>query len=416
MNCQKCTRVVAEDEYQVPEDAEIVDEESEGHRFSRHLDLPKSLTKCLQDAETRGIRIRHKLKFNIILHNPDEHTSELRATLPVSLYISPSLAINDNNEVADQSPIAARRAIETDLTHQAPPLYGDHQLDQMYSGLDPNGYRTPGTFSTPGTPFGSRSRNISSENLAALDAMTGGAFGHAADGIRSEDVSAAALRHRLQELRSGPSPLANEGLNNSSRISPDPHRFTSTAHGGHQADYFSIEESSGRSPSRSSRCQSPSFTPGHDRSSNESGADNSGRTSDEDYRHVGSAEHTPGPQFYEVEYLSRVPSYSTAVRAPAPAPYSGPDLPSYGDVTSGAPSLSSSPPGGQAVMDAAPAAHPTGEISGAATSLRGGSGLRARDLHFSGVAMSPGRVHGRTFGEIQDEERRLRLMQARGRG
>lgn len=92
-NHHRFTRVVAKDFYTVPEDPDILGEEAEGYKFSRHIELPKSLTKCVQDLETRGIKIRHKLKFNILLHNPDDHTSELRATLPVSIYISPSLAV-----------------------------------------------------------------------------------------------------------------------------------------------------------------------------------------------------------------------------------------------------------------------------------------------------------------------------------
>jgi hypothetical protein len=41
------------------------------------LSLPKSLRKCLQGVETAGIKIRHKVKINIALHNPDGHISEV---------------------------------------------------------------------------------------------------------------------------------------------------------------------------------------------------------------------------------------------------------------------------------------------------------------------------------------------------
>lgn len=415
LNNHRSTRVVAEDEYTVPEEPEILDEEVEGYKFSRHLDLPKSLTKCMQDVNTKGIKIRHKLKFNVLLHNPDEHTSELRATLPVSLYISPSLAINENNELVDQSPLAACRAIESDLTHRAPPLYGEHQLDQMYSGLDVSGYRTPGNFSNPGTPFGTHSRNISSENLAALDAMTGGVAENAVNGRRPEDVSATALRHRLQNLGLLSSSLpATEGLH-SRGISPEASRHTSAVIGSSHWDYFSNEEISGRPPSRNSPPRSRSVTPGQDRPSTGSVADISRRSSDEDYNHLPSGAQTPVPQFLEVEYLSRVPSYSTAVRASARTPYSGLDLPSYGDAMSRAPSLSPSPNGGAEIMETASTPLLMGEIAGDATALRGSSAFNARDLHLSRRGMPAGNVHGRTLGEIEDEERRVRLMQARGR-
>ena len=135
-------------------DPDILDEEAEGYRFSRYLELPKTLKSCLQDAEIHGIKVRHKLKFNVALHNPDGHVSESRATLPISLFISPYIAINENNDLVDQSPVASRLALENDLNNSAPPLYGQHQFDQYYSEMDHAGYRTPGTFSTPGTPFG----------------------------------------------------------------------------------------------------------------------------------------------------------------------------------------------------------------------------------------------------------------------
>lgn len=408
MNGRKLFRVVAQDVYTVPEEPDILDEQVEGYKFSRQIQLPKKLTKCLQDANTRGIKIRHKLKFNVLLHNPDKHTSELRATLPVALYISPSLAINEDNEVVDQTPVAARRAMQTDLAHQTPPLYGDHQLDQLYSEVDFSGYRTPGNVSTPGTPFGSHSRNISSENLFALDEASGGSSAPAANGTGPGDVSAAALRSRLQNLRSGPTPLANECNPNDQDTSPDVARRTSATNGSRHGDYFSSETSSRRSRSRSSANGSRSVTPGPDRSSIGSGTNLSRRTSDEDDYLLPSGAQTPEPRFYEIEYLSRVPSYATAVRAPAHQPYSGSDLPSYGDATSRNGSLSSSPNAG---LEPPPTAHLRGQIAGAVESLRGESTLSARDLRL------PGRSGplGRTVGEIQDEDRRFRLMQARGR-
>jgi arrestin-related trafficking adapter 4/5/7 len=39
--------------------------------------LPKSLKQCMQDVETPGIKIRHKVKFTVALENPDGHTSEV---------------------------------------------------------------------------------------------------------------------------------------------------------------------------------------------------------------------------------------------------------------------------------------------------------------------------------------------------
>lgn len=79
-NTYKTSRIIVSDNYELEEGAEldIIDEEAEGYQFSRHLDLPKTLSKCLQDADAKGIKIRHKLKFRVQLHNPDGHTSEVR--------------------------------------------------------------------------------------------------------------------------------------------------------------------------------------------------------------------------------------------------------------------------------------------------------------------------------------------------
>lgn len=82
-NTFKITRTIAEDqtELQDEENLEIIDEAAEGHQFTRYLDLPKSLTRCMQDTDTRGIKIRHKLKFRIQLLNPDGHVSEVSSVL-----------------------------------------------------------------------------------------------------------------------------------------------------------------------------------------------------------------------------------------------------------------------------------------------------------------------------------------------
>ena len=418
LNNYKSTRIVADDEYTIPGEPEILGEEAGGYTFSRQLELPKSLTKCMQDAETRGIKIRHKLKFHILLHNPDEHTSELRATLPVSLYISPSLAINENNELVDQTPVAARRAIENDIARYAPPLYGDHQLDQLYSDIDFSGYPTPGNFSTPSTPLGTHSRNTSSENISSLATTRAGGSGAVANGMSAGDVSAAALRSRLQNIRSRPTPRANESRPSSPGISPEDSRRGSDANRGHSGDYFSSGDSSRRSNSRGSANESRAVTPARDGSSTRSRATLSRRTSDEDYNNIPSGARTPGPQFLEVEYLSRVPSYATALRVSARTPYSGPDLPSYGAAVSEHASLSSSPSARSGLMEPPPATAEarSQQVAGTGFHLRGGSAFSTRELNLPASAAGRiGNIHGRSVGEIQDEERRLRLMQARGR-
>ncbi|KAL6938107.1 hypothetical protein ACO0RG_004646 [Hanseniaspora osmophila] len=59
------------------------------------LDTPTSLSKCTQDCTILTyMRVRHKLKFVISLINSDGHVSELRASLPIQLFISPFVPIS----------------------------------------------------------------------------------------------------------------------------------------------------------------------------------------------------------------------------------------------------------------------------------------------------------------------------------
>jgi hypothetical protein len=57
------------------------DDGQDGYVLNETMPLPKRLAKCLQDVETNGIKIRHKVKFNVALLNPDGHVSEVRATV-----------------------------------------------------------------------------------------------------------------------------------------------------------------------------------------------------------------------------------------------------------------------------------------------------------------------------------------------
>ncbi|KAG0671252.1 hypothetical protein C6P45_001016 [Maudiozyma exigua] len=62
--------------------------------FETVLNIPSNLTRCNQDASIlSNIKLRHKLKFVVSLINPDGHISELRASLPLQLFISPFVAV-----------------------------------------------------------------------------------------------------------------------------------------------------------------------------------------------------------------------------------------------------------------------------------------------------------------------------------
>lgn len=76
-------RVVAKETWELPDDAQTEEVDGqEGYFLQRFMSIPKSLRQCVQTVETMGIKIRHSLDFNIQLHNPDSHISEVRVVLP----------------------------------------------------------------------------------------------------------------------------------------------------------------------------------------------------------------------------------------------------------------------------------------------------------------------------------------------
>lgn len=286
---------------------------------------------------------------------------QLRATLPVSIFISPHLPIDDNNNLLAHNAQSTRIAVD-DFAHQAPPLYGEHTFDQLYSEVDLTGYRTPGPSSGPGTPFTPLSRNISSENLASMNALT------------NTDISASALHHRLVNLNANPRNLP---------VTPG-----DAMHGAHSpTDAHNIHRQLG--------VPNDYFGPSSGSNSHSHGSPElSRRPSDEvDHDVLPSGMATPfHPQYAEVETLSRVPSYSTAVRCAVRPHDSG--LPDYNAViASSLPTLSVPQSPQQAYIR-------SGRASGVTTPLE--------------VHNRPGFFNSRGTN-ADDEDRRLRLVQARAR-
>lgn len=61
----------------------------------KSFQVPPSLSQCTQDVTLETyLKVRHKLSITVALKNPNGHTSELRATLPVILYISPYVTVS----------------------------------------------------------------------------------------------------------------------------------------------------------------------------------------------------------------------------------------------------------------------------------------------------------------------------------
>ena len=296
---------------------------------------------------------------------------QLRATLPVSIFISPHLAIDENNHLRGQTPQSTRIAVD-EFAHQAPPLYGEHTFDQLYGELDPNGYRTPGPGSGPGTPFTPLSRNMSSENLASMNALT------------NTDISASALHHRLTNL------------NAASRHHPATPGAATPGGMMTPSDGFigSQSPTDGHTIHRQLGVPNDYFGPSSGSNSHSHGSPElSRRPSDEvDHEALPSGMATPfHPQYAEVETLSRVPSYSTAVRCAVRPRDSG--LPDYNAViASSLPTISVPQSPQQAYIR-------SGRTSGVATPLE--------------VQNRPGYFNSGT--QADDEDRRLRLVQARAR-
>ncbi|KAF3902593.1 hypothetical protein ABW21_db0208034 [Orbilia brochopaga] len=124
------SRTILEKEY--PGWADTPAEEITGSWiWNEVIKLPRTLSQCLQDCEAGNVKIRHKLRFAIQLANADNHISELRANLPVMLFISPNYMVNEENEVpAITSNVTAEGEIS------CPPRYENHLYDALFDGID----------------------------------------------------------------------------------------------------------------------------------------------------------------------------------------------------------------------------------------------------------------------------------------
>ncbi|KAI1631226.1 arrestin [Biscogniauxia mediterranea] len=248
----------------------------EGWVINKELPLPKRLNKCIQDCTVHGIKIRHKLKLTVGLKNPDGHISELRATLPVTIFISPNMPLDEEGNLVSQAPeISGEQQLRTDeQSNMAPPGYGQHVLDQLYDDMDStSGLMTPGPQSGLNSPFYALSRSGSSENLASM--------------AHAIAVPPAALSSRLQHMS------LEESHRNPAYMASGSGSGTATPHhheNDHTADSSQIHSTElSRHPSEEGR-MSPSG-------------------------HNTPPEHR---EFPDMEQLSKVPSYTTATRAPLP--------------------------------------------------------------------------------------------------
>ena len=181
----------------------------------------------------------------------------------------------------------------TTFSSLAPPVYGEHQFDQLYSEIDLSGFMTPaGGASGVGTPFASQSRSGSTENLTSMDA------------VASPDSTENVLAHPASGRWGRDRPYHPSG---------------------------SVDEAIEGSPESPQSCQIVSWTTehvGNSRGSSNRGSSNpmSRRTSGGES--VPSQNHSSEHIEFNSEDLAKVPSYSTALRSRATAPIND-GLPNY---------------------------------------------------------------------------------------
>lgn len=346
----------------------IDDTGQEGWTMSTTLDLPRKLGKCVQDVNVQGIKVRHKLKMVVALKNPDGHISELRATLPVTIFISPNMPLDDDGNLLHHTP---QNTTPEEARTMAPPGYGEHVLDEIYTDVEVAGLQTPGVQSGVSSPFYTHSRAGSTENLASLLQMS-----------NMSGITAAALQSRLQAV--------------------------------------SLEASDRNDSFQSLASASGGATPAYTHDSQAHSAPHSAPQSAPLSRQPSPEHHSPGsisPAHGDVRNLTelnKVPSYQTAVRTPVkPLSRSSQNgaLPDYRTATSAPTSpilshatLTVPPPVMAVIPEASPASEAIGEV-------RQRPALGGRRRTSSGVPPSFSPSYN---GDI-DEPRRLHLMRVRER-
>ena len=217
------------------------------------------------------------------------------------------MPIDDNNNLVHQGPQAM--SISSALEDLTPPQYGEHQFDQLYSEIDPSGYMTPaGGASGTGTPFQSRSRSVSTDNLASLD------------GIASSDFGASVLQSRLNNLDAAGS---NRMVRDRSHLS--------TSGDGTEPASFESARTDDAGTSQSSLPHGGYFgQPGSNVGGASTSVPVSRQVSEED--EVTSSPVTPQHIEYSAESLAKVPSYSTAIHS-NPTTLINDGLPTYQSAT-----------------------------------------------------------------------------------
>lgn len=215
------------------------------------------------------------------------------------------MPIDDNNSLVHQGRHSITAAAAMD--ELIPPQYGEHRFDQLYSDIDPTGYMTPiGGPSGMSTPFSTRSRSVSTDNLVSLA------------GVASSDLAANILQSRLNNL----------DVASSNQITRD-RRLD-------RSQLSSSGDGQGEDGADESGTSLPNSLPrggyfGAQHSPTNNGSNTvSRRVSEED--EVTSGPVTPQHIEYSAESLAKVPSYTTALQTQTRTPVND-GLPTYQSAT-----------------------------------------------------------------------------------
>ncbi|KAK3114343.1 hypothetical protein LTR53_007430 [Teratosphaeriaceae sp. CCFEE 6253] len=379
------SRLMYEDES--TENPEMADEM---YRFKATLALPKSLNVCRQDVDSHQINVTHRFKLMVNIHNPEGHISQLVCRLPVKLFISPNLPVDERNEVCGTVNGTSHEELNNnETTLAAPPEYGRHQLDQIFSDIDPTGYMSRAG-SAPATPHGlsAQSRRASNENLASLNGV---AIGGADSPNQHGSAMPSLLHSRLASLQDGGQspPTRTPGV-----------RFAHSASGGASPAPGLLDNSL---PNGSLSTNGTFF----------GSSGNSAPTSEPISRRTSDEDHADGinQQHYDMSTLSRVPSYGAALRTPGSATPFVDVPPSYVEATSRPPSPS--PGSGATTHVTTPAQAHMRYFPDSPTSSEGSAQTLTAGLASLRMTQHPALPRAHRESMHDDAEARLRALRSR---
>lgn len=248
------------------------------------LKVPVSLSKCTQDCDILNhLKVRHKLKFVIGLRNPDNHVSELRASLPIQLFISPFVSVSAkyDDEIKDSTSPAGDDGEEQEellfssdihsgshtslnqlnsnsglqsgegsITNMAalmaPPLYEKHVYDRLWSDVSP--VETP-INSGASTPRGNlRNNNVEQFSMSPLDSV-----------LLNENLRQLSIQRQLQESEGSTPNVAVREPSGRAVFNLDEDSNT-PYNGESQGDYFSKGRANNGPGILSPGILSPNFT------------------------------------------------------------------------------------------------------------------------------------------------------------